>query len=239
MSSTVTKPPRDRTFAALGVVAGIAGGLVMYQGVTHAREANAEPPSHTANVMLDAAPMPDPVTATVYDDVAGAPDPAAAAELAEPTIVARQPVEAGSGSGTAAPPVGVTPAPAAPLDLAPEPTVEQRLAEALKLIEAYKAATSVTAKRVVIFGALSVGVKLLLDILLLLMPVLGARAKKWIPYVAGAAGVLIGALTKLAAGEPWLVAILYGAGPPLAVYINELLKRRKPEAVGQPALVPR
>lgn len=122
-------------------------------------------------------------------------------------------------------PAIVEAAPAAvPMPLAPEPTIAERLTEVIKAFEAYRGATEATAKRLLLFGAFAVGGKLVIEVLLLLVPALGTRGKKWIPIVALGLGVAVGLLSSLAVGTTLLLAVLYGAGPPLGVFVNELIK---------------
>lgn len=52
---------------------------------------------------------------------------------------------------------------------------------------------------------------------------LSQRGKKWLPKIALALGVVVGGASSYALGVGALTAIIYGAGPPLAVFLQELL----------------
>lgn len=78
-----------------------------------------------------------------------------------------------------------------------------------------------------IFAILASGTWLLLAILKRASG-MTSRGKKWLPRVAAGLGVATGLLTYLGAGQPMIIAILYGAGPPLASAIQELWKSRSP-----------
>lgn len=55
-----------------------------------------------------------------------------------------------------------------------------------------------------------------------------SRGKYIIPKIALGLGVAVGLFSALAAGQPVLDSVLYGAGPPLAVFLHELTEKRKP-----------
>lgn len=87
--------------------------------------------------------------------------------------------------------------------------------------DAYRAATDPSAKKLAFFGLLLAGTNLLLTGFKLGVGLSG-RGKKILPWIALGAGVATGLLAKLIAGEPTIVALLYGIGPPLAVLAQEL-----------------
>jgi hypothetical protein len=87
--------------------------------------------------------------------------------------------------------------------------------------DAYRAATDPSAKKLAFFGLLLAGTNLLLTGFKLGAGLSG-RGKKILPWIALGAGVATGLLAKLAGGEPTIVALLYGLGPPLAVLAQEL-----------------
>lgn len=107
-----------------------------------------------------------------------------------------------------------------------EPSADDLLARIAALqaeIARYRSATTSAEKRLAIFSILAAMTWVLLAGLKTLSG-MSTTAKRWLPRAAAFAGVAVGLFTKLAIGEPWLVAVLYGAGPPLAVLIQELIK---------------
>lgn len=108
----------------------------------------------------------------------------------------------------------------APAD--PSEDLSARVAELQAQLAKYRAASTSGEKRALIFSMLATltwlmlaGFKRAAD--------LSTAAKRWLPRAALFAGVAAGLFAKLGMGEPWLVAILYGAGPGLAVLIQELV----------------
>lgn len=107
--------------------------------------------------------------------------------------------------------------------LDPSEDLSARVAELQAQLAKYRAASNSTEKRMAIFSMLAAltwillaGFKRLSD--------MSTTAKRWLPRAALFAGVAAGLFAKLGMGEPWLVAVLYGAGPGLAVLIQELIK---------------
>lgn len=96
-------------------------------------------------------------------------------------------------------------------------------AAAKKALDAYRNSTEPGAKKLLLFALLAVLTKLLLSVWRLASD-MSAGARRYLPWVALGVGVATGLLAKLAAGEPTIVALLYGAGPPLGVFVHALLK---------------
>lgn len=53
------------------------------------------------------------------------------------------------------------------------------------------------------------------------------KTKRWLPVVAAGLGIAAAVFGKMAMGLPWAQALVAGAGPPLAVFIQEIGKFRK------------
>jgi soluble lytic murein transglycosylase-like protein len=93
---------------------------------------------------------------------------------------------------------------------------------AKRAYDSYRDATDPTAKRLAIFAGLLAITNVLLTAFKTAVK-LTSRGKKYLPWVAMGAGVATGLLAKLAAGEPTMMAIFYGMGPPGSVLAQELL----------------
>lgn len=144
-----------------------------------------------------------------------------------------------AGPATSPVAVVVSPDPGTKIDVSTPPTGsnEELQATVVRLeseVARYRAAETPAAKRAGIFGLLAAGTWLLLTILKRSTG-MSARAKRWLPRVAAGGGVAVGLLTYLATGSPLIVALLYGAGPPLATALQELWKGGAPADAGSAA----
>ncbi len=144
-------------------------------------------------------------------------------EPTQPEVTEAAPAEQPAAEAPTTPaPSAEAPAPAE----APEADDTARLLEEAaatkKAYDAYRAATDPSAKKLAFFGLLLAGTNIGLTVFKLGVGLSG-RGKKILPWVALGAGVATGLLARLLAGEPTIVAILYGIGPPLAVLAQELL----------------
>ena len=61
---------------------------------------------------------------------------------------------------------------------------------------------------------------------LLKTPLIERYGKGVIPKIGLGLGVAVGLFSALAAGQPVLDSVLYGAGPPLATFFHELTKKQ-------------
>lgn len=95
-----------------------------------------------------------------------------------------------------------------------------RLDEAKKALERYRSAES--GKTVLLFLLLAAVCNLLLSGLKRWRQ-LSDRGKKFLPWIALGLGVAVGFLSYAGTGAGMLESLLYGAGPPFAVLIQELV----------------
>mgnify|MGYP001558054214 FL=1 len=153
------------------------------------------------------------------DPTTDAPAPASAAPAAAPTV----PVLPGDTAPAAPAPAAGAVTPAAD---APPATAEALLAELKKLrsdYATYKSAES-GGKKAALFALISAVALFLMR--LAKAPLANKYGKSVVPKVALALGVAVGLFAALAAGQPVLDSVLYGAGPPLATFMHELMKKQ-------------
>ena len=112
------------------------------------------------------------------------------------------------------------PAPERGTDLAVE------LAAARKALDEHRGATG-PKKRLLLFGLLAAITWFLNG---LIRRVNNSWPKTWLPKIAAGLGAIAGGTTYLAGGASWPEALLYGFGPPLAVFLHEVLKPSNAQA---------
>lgn len=115
---------------------------------------------------------------------------------------------------------------AKPEDAPPPATVDELIVE-LKTLRsdwaAYKSAES-GGKKAALFGLISAVALFLMR--LTKAPLAKKYGKGVIPKIGLALGVAVGLFAALAAGQPVLDSVLYGAGPPLATFMHEFMKKQ-------------
>lgn len=133
--------------------------------------------------------------------------------------------------GDAGPPAAASSSPAPRSNLAPAAApacdLSCQLEEAHRAVDRIKSAATPALKHVALATALILLARWLVmaaEFLLAFTP----RAKRWIPLVLSAAGVVTAVATHAATGAGWAVSILYGLVPAGAVLLNEVLKLWKP-----------
>lgn len=149
-------------------------------------------------------------TPALADDAAPPPAPIVQVDAA--------PAPAGAGFGTGS---AVTPAPSSSTE--PAPTVAEQLEAVKKAFDAYKAEHESNTKKLLLFALIAVVCNLIMTGLKSVTALGGDRGKKWIPVIMLGMGVVVGLFSSLGAGQSVGAAVLYGAGPPLSVFLHELL----------------
>lgn len=127
----------------------------------------------------------------------------------------------------AAPSADPAPTPAPPPSPIPPDTqsLEERLLAAQRALEAYRNADG-PGRVAAIFGIIAALSWFLMGALK--KTTVGGKWKKYIPKVLLGLGVVVGFSFYMASGAGVVASFIYGAGPPFATFIHELLFPSKP-----------